>query len=551
MGQAQQVDKGLAGHREARNDERGSTKTLLQRLASRQSNEIVIAFAGPIGCGLDEVVEATKEALRGLDYQVEVVKLSEFLERLPALDETHLMNSTEAEGSGLYLQYRRLQLTACQLRTSTGDLHILAEYAVQNIFVRRQARDRMNAAPHTSVAFPKRVAYLLDQLKRPEEVELLRALYRNLFFLVGVTRPYAQRLRHLSALGMRAWEAEAVMNIDRHEESEWGQRLDKTLHLADLFVRNEPDADLPGTVDRFVRLVHGDRTESPTLDEAGMHAAHAASLRSACLSRQVGAAIANTRGEVIATGCNDVPAAHGGLYPTATSVDHRCVHLKGQQCFNDLHKRKLQTQIGEVLDVVLESSNIQLPREVRHRALEAIYSDTRVGSLMEFSRAVHAEMDAILAIARSGAEGLTGGTLFTTTFPCHSCARHIVAAGIERVVYIEPYDKSLAQELHHDAIEFELQGDARAASATDGSRIRFQHFSGVAPRLYATVFKSRGKKDVRSGQFIPIAMAAAPKVLPEYMDNYIEFEEAAMQHFRAALQNARLDGASVGSTPSQ
>ncbi|MFX1682566.1 hypothetical protein PV762_25390 [Mitsuaria sp. CC2] len=115
------------------------------------------------------------------------------------------------------------------------------------------------------------------------------------------------------------------------------------------------------------------------------------------------------------------------------------------------------------------------------------------------------------------------------------------------MVYIEPYDKSLAQELHHDAIDFELGPGAQGDRARDESRIRFQHFSGVAPRLYATVFRSRGKKDARSGQFIPIAMAAAPTVLPEYMDNYVEFEEAAMQHFRAVLQKACVDGASLES----
>ncbi|WP_431287771.1 hypothetical protein [Roseateles chitinivorans] len=390
MGQAQQVETGLAGDREARNDERGGSKSLLQRLASRQSNEIVVAFAGPIGCGLDEVVEATRQSLLGLGYEVELIKLSEFLERFRPLDGSCPGDPATAEDSESRNRYRYLQEVARQLRSSTGDLHILAEYAVQSIFVRRQARDRAQAASHSGSSVPKRVAYLLDQLKRPEEVELLRALYRNLFFLIGVTRPYAQRLRHLTTLQIRAPDAEALMDTDRHEDSEWGQRLDKALHLADLFVRNEPDVDPLTIVDRFVRLVHGDRNESPTPDEAGMHAAHAASLRSTCLSRQVGAAIANKHGEVIATGCNDVPAAHGGLYSTASPVDHRCVHLKGQRCFNDLHKRKLQTQIGEVLDVVLENSDIHLPREVRHQALEAIYRDTRIGSLIEFSRAVHA-----------------------------------------------------------------------------------------------------------------------------------------------------------------
>jgi hypothetical protein len=46
-------------------------------------------------------------------------------------------------------------------------------------------------------------------------------------------------------------------------------------------------------------------------------------------------------------------------------------------------------------------------------------------------------------------------TLFCTTFPCHICTKHIVAAGIDRVVFLEPYPKSLSQKLHGDSITFE------------------------------------------------------------------------------------------------
>src|ERR1035441_9924393 len=66
--------------------------------------------------------------------------------------------------------------------------------------------------------------------------------------------------------------------------------------------------------------------------------------------------------------------------------------------------------------------------------------------MTEYGRAVHAEMDALLTCARSGISP-RNGTLYTTTFPCHNCTRHLVAAGIRRVVYIEPYPKSKATKL--------------------------------------------------------------------------------------------------------
>lgn len=70
---------------------------------------------------------------------------------------------------------------------------------------------------------------------------------------------------------------------------------------------------LDKSVERFIKLVHGINGISPTIDEIGMHAAYSAALRSACLSRQVGAAILDNQGNIISTGCNDVPS-FGAVY---------------------------------------------------------------------------------------------------------------------------------------------------------------------------------------------------------------------------------------------
>ena len=72
--------------------------------------------------------------------------------------------------------------------------------------------------------------------------------------------------------------------------------------------------------------------------------------------------------------------------------------------------------------------------------------------LLEFGRIIHAEMSAISDAARKGV-AIQGATLYSTTFPCHLCAKHIVASGIKRVVYLEPYPKSYANALHGDSIE--------------------------------------------------------------------------------------------------
>jgi Cytidine and deoxycytidylate deaminase zinc-binding region len=106
-------------------------------------------------------------------------------------------------------------------------------------------------------------------------------------------------------------------------------------------------------------------------------------------------------------------------------------------------------------------------------------------NLTEFGRGVHAEMEAILSAGRVGIS-VRGATLYTTTFPCHNCTKHIVDAGIDRVVYIEPYPKSLARELHSDSII--LAGEEESDGTSGFRRIPFAPFVGIGPRRYMELF---------------------------------------------------------------
>ena len=117
-------------------------------------------------------------------------------------------------------------------------------------------------------------------------------------------------------------------------------------------------------------------------------------------------------------------------------------------------------------------------------SLKQIAEVTNLDRLIEFSRSVHAEMEAIISAARDSKGSLRGATMYVTTFPCHSCARHIVAAGITRVVYIEPYPKSLAKDLHSDSI-YLFDTDTG-----EGGQVRFEQYQGVAPKNIIRLFKS-------------------------------------------------------------
>ncbi len=99
-------------------------------------------------------------------------------------------------------------------------------------------------------------------------------------------------------------------------------------------------------------------------------------------------------------------------------------------------------------------------------------------------------MHALLnAGAQHGAK-IRGGKLFVTTYPCHSCARHIVAAGIREVYFLEPYRKSLATKLHEDAI---------TEQETNTLKVRIVPFDGVAPSRFLKFFEGNDRKDNVTG----------------------------------------------------
>jgi hypothetical protein len=74
----------------------------------------------------------------------------------------------------------------------------------------------------------------------------------------------------------------------------------------------------------------------------------------------------------------------------------------------------------------------------------------------------------------------------------------LVAAGITRVLYIEPYTKSLALELHADSLQtFLPDSDGLAATpAVRPEKMVVVPYTGVGPRMYEDHFlKSDELKD--------------------------------------------------------
>jgi deoxycytidylate deaminase len=165
---------------------------------------------------------------------------------------------------------------------------------------------------------------------------------------------------------------------------------------------------------------------------------------------------------------------------------------------------------------------------VDKKELRARLMRTPVRDLIEYSRSIHAEMEAILTAARAGKAGIVGGTLYTTTFPCHNCARHIVAAGVSKVFYVEPYAKSLALELH---------GDSISLLDTDKNTCAFLQYEGVGPNSILKLFH-HGFERKHEGRALALDKKLAKPVLPPPMDGFTTHEKRVMMHLEKVEHTA-------------
>ena len=432
--------------------------------------ELVFGLIAPVGADLDRLESDLIDQLGLYGYTANSIRLSALLRNVQGLG-VELKEAPELDRVNSYMN------AGNALRAKLQAQEVLALWAIAHI-----KQKRPDGAPTL-----RRTAHILRSIKHPDEARALRAVYGAGFYLIGLSASTAQKVKYLKQKGLTDAEAHELIDRDAGEENDYGQKTRDAFELADVFIRQEPEPrKTKEQLERFLRLVFGAVDETPTPDEHAMFLAYASSLRSADLSRQVGAVVWKDGVGVVSTGCNDVPAPGGGLYWPGPN-DQRD-HALGHDA-NERHKRAIAEDVAQRVARDLKLGPEALP------TIRKACEETRLLDITEFGRAVHAEMDALVSCGRAGIDTV-GTSLFSTTFPCHNCAKHIVGFGVKRVVYIEPYEKSQALDLHDDAITLEDCGDVGRGDRDDeGDRamrkVVFEPFMGVGPRRYFDLFSMR------------------------------------------------------------
>lgn len=457
-------------------------------------SEIVIGLVAAVGTELSQIIEIIKNKLRGYRYATKEIKISrdimsEYSERnIENLDEYNRITEYMSIGNKLR-------------EISEGYLGIATANYIYKI--------RQNNEPKM------RTAYIIRSLKNEEEVNVLRSIYGNGFYLIGIYTEETRRIENLVDRQIDENNAIALVKRDENEDFGHGQHTRDTFQMADFFVDCNSNLDkTKSSIHRIIDLIFNTPFITPTFSEYAMFMAYCSSLRSADLSRQIGAAIC-IENEVIATGVNDCPKYNGGLY---WHYYNEQTHKYGDDSKGrdykrgeDPNKKEFAQIANEVLSVLEQPANAENLSLLRK---------TRLGALTEYGRVVHAEMEALAMCARNNIS-CRGADIYVTTFPCHNCAKHIIASGIHNVIYIEPYPKSKAFEFYSDAIS---RGKAN-------KKVAFVPFFGVGPRRFIQMFamkygtlneKIRKKGDGKIVSFVSAEANIRDQMLPS---SYLEREQ--------------------------
>jgi hypothetical protein len=251
--------------------------------------ELILCLCAAVGTDTKEITAAFSSELEEVGYTPVPIRLSQLMPQIPGLE--FLAELTEED------QRIRMSMRAGnEIRRVVKNADAVIRLALPEI---QNCRRTVNGDPDVQA---ERHCFIISSLKREEELETLRRLYGQRVLLASIYEPRELRSENLCrniARSKRSAKpeehqqtADELIAIDQKEKlAKFGQRLEDVFQKADVFLK--AGANLRAEVRRFMQLLFRASFVTPTIDEILMFHARATSQRSADLSRQVGAVIAN------------------------------------------------------------------------------------------------------------------------------------------------------------------------------------------------------------------------------------------------------------------
>lgn len=477
-------------------------------------SELVLGIIHTVGTDSADVLQCIEDSLKKFNYTSLRIKVSsEILSKFANVDTSKM---SEYKRISYYMDLGN------KIREQTKDSSILMKGVAAYIYEICSTSE--GRVPN------RRKAYIIDSIKHPDEVEFLRKVYGDGFHLIGISDDYDKRRKYLiDRKNLSEDQATDILNRDDNEEAKNGQHTRDAYQQSDYFVNiSRNKFETQESVFRLLDLLFGNSFISPTFDEYAMFRAYVASLRSADLSRQIGAVV--TKGnEIIAEGVNDCPKAFGGLYWPILKNGKYIDEEGGRDYTLGYDSNKVEQT--RIIQNVIKNLGLEATEENQKKV-----KASGIGTLTEYGRVVHSEMEALLMCSRNNISTM-GCNMYVTTFPCHNCAKHIITAGIRKVIYIEPYPKSKALEFYKKEIsQSELDEDRK---------VLFIPFSGVGPQRFIDLFSmqstkwyTKQRKDP-SGYKIKWERKDSNLRNPMGILNYLDMEASAYKQYQEEIAGIR------------
>jgi dephospho-CoA kinase len=209
-------------------------------LAEEISNELVFAIVGHVGSGNTTVAMALQDVLQRhrvntTAFKVAIIKARTVIEEGMA----KLGAPMSATTGKLLSDVQKYQNAGDKLREQD---HAAVARGAVSLIRRERATMQGTVVERDKPVLPdgKPRAFIVDSIRHPAEVGLLRRIYGDAFVLIGVVCEQDERRRRISKKYSDAGEsaAEAFMKRDAKASEKHGQRVSDAFHLSDFFVDN-------------------------------------------------------------------------------------------------------------------------------------------------------------------------------------------------------------------------------------------------------------------------------------------------------------------------
>lgn len=283
---------------------------------------------------------------------------------------------------------------------------------------------------------------VLDAIRNPYEAQFFRNRY-SAFYLMSVNTDEEERIRRLANINNNK-QIKSIDEIEYLKKLKGGEKFSNQdiaacIQLADIHINNPRCNNekhfLVKQIVKFVMLMKHPGLVTPTHVERCMQLAYTAKLNSGCISRQVGAVITGEDFSVKAVGWNDVPK--GQVPCLLRDIDSFCKE-KDQSSHSKFELSNL-----EFADWMNKANNKITIKDLNGRlhpyCFKDVYNAINGNKNQVHTRALHAEENAFLQLAKYSSGGIKNGYLFSSASPCELCSKKAYQLGIKEIYYIDPY----------------------------------------------------------------------------------------------------------------